>query len=291
MRLALARIGILACGLSLGAAAGGHGNERVGATGRVIAASLAPGEVRRHAVFLREGELLTAAVVDAAGGEYHDPMLGVFAPSDSARPLARDDDGGPGFLPRLALRAAESGWFALAVTGFGDEDFDGGGHGERFRYRLVVAIERDPPRLVERERRRGRSGGADVDLLRLRRGATLVTGRLTPGDDDVFELWLDPGATLTASVFESGRGEFHDPVLRLLDERGRVLAVNDDGGPGRLANLFYAAGSAGRGGRPRPVQLELSGFDPDGAGDAAHAEDFPYQLVISIDRLDVRRGR
>jgi hypothetical protein len=275
MTRTLAPLGILALGLSLAADAGGHGGS-FGAAGRVIAASLAPGEARRHAVFLREGELLTASVRDARGGEYHDPVLGVFAPSDRNRPAARDDDAGPGFLPRLALRAAESGWFVLAVTGFGDEDFDGSGHSERFRYRLVVAIERDPPRLVEREGRR--------DALRLRRGATLVTGRLEPGDRDVFELWLEPGDRLTASVFESGRGEFHDPVLRLRDDRGRVLAANDDGGPGRLANLAFEARS-GRGARPKPVQLELSGFDPDGAGGTAHVEDFAYQLVISLDGL------
>jgi hypothetical protein len=286
MRRKLAPLGILAFGLSLAAAAGGHG-DGFGPAGRVIAASLAPGEVRRHFVFLREGELLTASVQGARGGEYHDPVLGVFAPSDRTRPAARDDDAGPGFLPRLALRAAESGWFVLAVTGFGDEDFDGGGHVEQFRYRLVVAIEGDPPRLVERDGRSSRFGG-DVDLLRLRRGATLVSGRLEPGDRDVFELWLEPGATFTASVFESGRGEFHDPVLRLLDERGRVLAANDDGGPGRLANLAFEA-RAGRGARAKPVRLELSGFDPDGAAGAAHVEDFTYQLVLSIEGQD--RGR
>lgn len=282
MRLATAVCSALAVGLSIAAPAGSKDGGRSAGFGRVIAGALGPGEVRRHLVHLREGELLTASLRDVRGGELHDPVLGVFAPSSAAVPVAADDDGGPGFLPRLALRAAESGWFTLAVTGFGDADFDGSGHRESLRYRLVVAIEADPPRVVEREARPSRwSAGADA--LRLRAGATLVSGRLTPADSDVFELWLDPGATLTASVFESGRGEFHDPVLRLLDERGRVLAQNDDGGPGFLANLAYERPSR-RGWRPLPVRLELAGFDPDGDGAASHVEDFRYQLVISLER-------
>jgi hypothetical protein len=264
------------------APAGSHDRERSGWRGGVIAGALAPGEVRRHRFFVRDGELLTASLRDKQGGEFHDPLLGVFAPSSATQPVAADDDGGPGFLPRLAVRAEESGWFTVAVTGFGDADFDGAGHSEKLRYRLVVAIEADPPRIVERESRWRRHGG-DADTLRLRQGATLVTGRLTPGDADAFELWLDPEATLTASVFESGRGEFHDPVLRLYDERGRLLAENDDGGPGFLANLAFEAKRDRRSGRPIPVRIELSGFDPDAAGAAAHVESFPYQLVISID--------
>ena len=284
MRLAIAACGALAVASALVAVpAGSKDAGRFGGFGRVIAGALAPGEVRRHRVYLREGELLTASLRDTRGAYFRDPLLGVFAPSSATQPVAVDDDGGPGFLPRLALRAAESGWFTLAVTGFGDDDFDGSGHREHLRYRLVVAIEADPPRVVERESRPGRwSSGADA--LRLRAGATLVSGRLTPGDSDVFELWLDPGATLTASVFESGRGEFHDPVLRLRDERGRVLARNDDGGPGFLANLAFES-PARRARRPMPVRLELAGFDPDGAGASAHVEDFSYQLVISIEHF------
>lgn len=284
MRRVAATSGVLALALLIAAPAGSRSGDRSAGFGRVIAGALGPGEVRRHRVFLREGELLTASLRDLRGGELHDPLLGVFAPSDPIRPVAADDDGGPGFLPRLTLRAAESGWYTLAVTGFGDDDFDGGGHQEELRYRLVVAIEHDPPRVVEREAGPGRSV-ARPDALRLRGGATLVSGRLTPGDRDVFELWLDPGATLTASVFESGRGEFHDPVLRLFDDRGRLLVENDDGGPGFLANLVFDAGERPRGSRPVPLRLELAGFDSDGAGGGAHREDFDYQLVISIERF------
>ncbi|MGH7289516.1 MAG: hypothetical protein ACREI8_16010 [Myxococcota bacterium] len=257
--------------------------ERRGQHGFVLAGSLEPGEVDLYAVRLRAGELLTLSLRDAEGGEFHDPLIGVFAPSQQVQPLALDDDGGPGFLPRLALRAPRSGVFTVAVTGFGDDDFDGSGHSERLGYRLVVGLESDPPQLVERE-----AGGRrpSADLLRLRRGAAVVSGRLAPGDSDVFELWLDADATLTASVFEPGGGAFHDPVLRLRDTRGQLLAENDDGGPGFLANLAFEAKQGGPGRRPIPVLLELTGFDPDDAGAAAHVEDFSYQLVISLDHFE-----
>jgi len=280
----------------------GHGRN-----GFVAVGALEPGDVDHFDVRLRAGEVLTASLRDADGGELHDPVLGVFAPgcrlrSPSARCagrnevgprcaidpcpgtlIAEDDDGGPGFLPRLALRAGESGVFRVAVSGFGDDDFDGVGHEESLRYRLVVAVESDPPKLVEREEgARGRS----TDALRLRRGAAVVSGRLAPGDADVFEIWLDADAQLTASVFESEAGEFHDPVLRLRDSRGGLLAENDDAGPGFLANLAFDARGEGRGRRPVPVLLELTGFDPDAAGAATHVEDFVYQLVISVDHLE-----
>ena len=261
------------------AALGAPGFERAGRHGVVIAGTLAPAAVTRHGVRLREGELLTVSLQDADGGELADPLLGVFAPSDPGEPVAADDDGGPGFLPRLALRAAESGLFTIAVSGFGDDDFDGSGHREQVAYRLVVAIESDPALLVEGER------GRPLDTLPLRRGAALVSGSLTPGDVDAFELSLDAGASLTASIFEPDGGEFHDPVLRLVDDAGRVLAANDDGGPGFLANLAFETPATGRARRPVTLRVEVDGFDPDGEGPLAHAEDFSYQLVISIDRL------
>jgi hypothetical protein len=248
----------------------------------VAVGTLDPGDVDHFDVRLRKGEVLTVSLRDADGGEFNDPMLGVFPPSSRLTPIAVDDDGGPGFLPRLALSAGQSGVYQVAVTGFGDGDFDGAGHEEQLRYRLVVAVESDPPKLVEREEgKRGRK----TDALRLQRGAAVVSGRLAPGDSDVFEIWLDSDALLTASVFESESGAFHDPVLRLRDMGGRLLAENDDGGPGFLANLAYDADGKRRR-KPSPVLLELTGFDPDATGAATHVEDFSYQLVISVDHLD-----
>lgn len=283
MKTRLVWLAALASAALAPALADGKDGEKKGRHGFVAAGRLEPGDVDHFDVRLRKGEVLTVSLRDAEGGEFHDPVLGVFAPSSRSTPIAVDDDGGPGFLPRLALRAGQSGDFRVAVTGFGDDDFDGEGHAERLRYRLVVAVESDPPKLEEREEgKRGRK----TDALRLQRGAAVVSGRLVPGDADVFEIWLDADALLTASVFEAAGGEFHDPVLRLRDTRGQLLAENDDGGPGFLANLAFDAGGNRRGRKPSPVLLELSGFDPDGAGAATHVEDFTYQLVISVDHLD-----
>jgi len=249
--------------------------------GVVLEGRLRPGDVDRYALRLRRGDVLTVSLHEQDAGEFHDPVLGVFAPSDREKPVAQSDDDGPGFLPRLAVRAEESGTWVVAVTGFGDDDFDGEGHAERFRYELVVASQGQRPALVEREGREGNDSLDDADALRLRRGVAILEGDLAPGDVDVFELWVDPRDTLTASVFDESGGEFHDSVLRLRDRKGRELARSDDGGPGFLSNLDYAQRKS-RGDRAVKVFVELTGFDGDPDDARPHPEDFGYQLVISV---------
>jgi hypothetical protein len=248
--------------------------------GVVLEGRLRPGEVDRYGFRLRRGDVLTVSLHEKGAGEFHDPLLGVFAPSDRKKAAAQSDDDGPGFLPRLAVEADESGTWLVAVTGFGDGDFDGEGHVERLRYELVVASQGQRPELVEREGRKGNDSLDDADPLRLRRGVAILQGELAPGDVDVFELWVDPRDTLTASVFDAAGGEFHDSVLRLRDRKGRELAQSDDGGPGFLSNLGY--GRKNRDGRPEKVFVELTGFDGDPEDERPHPEDFGYQLVISV---------
>lgn len=254
--------------------------ERFGRSGVVLTGRLVPGDADRFFFRLREGEILTAALLDGENGEFHDPVLAVFGPGDDA-PVARSDDGGPGFLPRLALRADRAGVWKVVVTGFGDADFDGSGHEERLRYELVLAAQGDPPHRTESE---GNDGAAQADRLRLHFGAAAVSGRLERGDVDVYELWLDRRAKLTASVFDLEAGAFHDAVLRLRDRSGTLLAENDDGGPGFLPNLSFEPPRGSRGWRPFPVYLEVRGFDPDPADARPHPEDFAYELVVSLDR-------
>jgi hypothetical protein len=260
----------------------GHDERSRGSSdGVVLAGSLRPGDVDRYGFRLRRGDVLTVSLHEKDAGEFHDPVLGVFAPSDRSQPAARSDDDGPGFLPRLAVEVDESGTWVVAVSGFGDGDFDGEGHVERFRYELVVASQGERPELVEREGREGNDSLDDADALRLRRGVAILQGELTPGDVDVFELWVDPRDALTASVFDAAGGEFHDSVLRLRDRKGRELARNDDGGPGFLSNLGTGE-RRGRDGRPVKVFVELTGFDGDPGDERPHPEDFGYQLVISV---------
>lgn len=260
-------------------------DERPGRSGFVAAGRLAPGDVDRFSFRLRRGAVLTAALLDGEGGEFHDPVLGVFGPGD-AEPVALDDDGGPGFLPRLALRAGEGGVFTLAVSGFGDSDFDGSGHEERLRYRLVVAARTDSSHQVESEG--GRRGQNDslrgADLVRLASGTAIVSGRMERGDVDIFEVWMDRDSTLTASVYDEAAGEYHDAVLRLRDRDGKLLAENDDGGPGFLPNLVFSPSQRKHARRSFPVYVELTGLDPDPSDPRPHREEFRYELVLSKDR-------
>lgn len=236
----------------------------------LLAGRLTPGEADRYLVRIRAGEWLTAAVLTRDQGELADPTLAALAPGASS-PSAQSDDGGPGFLPRLAMQASTGGLLRLVVSGFGDADFDGSGHEEQFHYRLVVSVHPDGP---------GSDGGwpdlAKWPLL----GARPKGGQLTRGETDVFELTLLPGTLLHAAVFAEGSGEFDDVVLRLFDADGALLAQNDDAGPGFLANLSYREPRDFRR-RPARVSLELTGFDPEPADAAPHPEQLDYLLVLS----------
>lgn len=100
---------------------------------------LAADDVDYFLVNLIEGKLATASIFDFTPGDNfdNDSLLGVFAPDGTL--FAVDDDGGPGFLSSIAFFPTESGAWAFAVSGFGDDDFDGS-HGEAFEYRLVLSI-------------------------------------------------------------------------------------------------------------------------------------------------------
>jgi hypothetical protein len=259
-----------------------------GADGAVFSGRLLPGAVDRFFIKLHEGDVLEAAVYDDALGEFNDPMLGVFRPSDATMPAAQNDDGGPGYLPRLSVRADESGLWTVAVTGFGDADFDGSGHVEDFGYRLVVGERSSGHRSDERND--PRSGHRAVTSLPLPHGTAVVAGTLVPGDVDVYEVRVKPGALLTASVFDEEGGEFNDSVLDLEDADGHPLAHDDDGGPGFLSNVLFRAPDTNKK-KAVPVRVRLSGFDPDPHDARPHPESFAYRLLISLDTLDAQGSR
>jgi hypothetical protein len=284
MRIGIAALTALAVSLSLSGSAAAHLFPHGGV---VLSGRLRPGDVDRFTFRLSEGEILTASLYDGESGEFNDALLGVFSPGPTPTLFARSDDDGPGFMPRLAVRADERGLWTVAVTGFGDDAFTGAGHTQDFSYQLVVAIADSPPRLIEREDRGGNDTVRSADRVPLAGGAAIVSGELVPGDVDVFEVWVPPGSTLTASVFDDARGEFNDSLLRLRDSDGTVLAEDDDGGPGFLSNLAYEVPEAETRRRvraPVPIYVELTGFDPVGSDARPHRESFSYQLVVSTDR-------
>ena len=104
-----------------------------------IEGTLAAKDVDFYMFDLSEGDFATASVFDFTPGDPfdNDSILGVFSPDGSL--FAFDDDGGPGFLSAIAWVADESGAWAVALSGFGDDDFVGD-HGEEFDYRMVLSI-------------------------------------------------------------------------------------------------------------------------------------------------------
>lgn len=105
-----------------------------------IDGSLAPGDVDYFSFDLNAGDFVAAAVYDFTpddGGD-NDSLLGVFGPGGVF--FDSDDDDGPGLLSAIHLFADSDGIWSIAVSGFGDSDFNGSGHDENFDYKFVFAI-------------------------------------------------------------------------------------------------------------------------------------------------------
>lgn len=249
------------------------------ADGVVARGRLVPGDVDHFAFAARAGDVLMVSISERDRGAFADPVLGLAGPGDAAAsPL--DDDGGPGFLARSNILLDRTGIWTLAVAGFGDDELDGGDHEESFAYDLVVAVAARPPVLAEHDVRGGNDslrGAQTVPLLPQR--VAVIEGRLVPGDADHFLLPLPPHALLTASLYDDEGGAFHDSRLELRDLAGRLLAADDDSGPGFLSNLALDTGRV-----KGPVVVRVSGFDPFPADAIGHEEDFAYRLVVSARR-------
>lgn len=266
-----------------------HEGRSLGARGSGVLAvgELGPGDVDHYRFRVRRGQVVTAALRDDTGGELADGVMAVFGPTGGA-PLARVDDVSTNLAPRLALHAERGGWYTVAVSGFGDEDVDGGDHAEHFAYRLSVAVSGRGAGLHESDHA-GRNDdprhpdpaflGAQLVL----RGAAVLQGSLGPGDVDHFWLPAVRGSVLTASVYDTRSGERNDSVLRLLERDGEELARDDDAGPGFLSRIVHPVEDGGL------LVLALDGFDDEPDDMAPHAQDFHYRLVVTVeDDLDGR---
>lgn len=241
---------------------------------------LAPGDVDHFSFEAHAGDVLTLALRDDGQGEVADAVVAVYGPAGD-EPLAFVDDVGRSLSPRLSVPVATSGLHTIAVSGFGDSLLDGGGHRERFAYRLAVTRSHE---LVEYDRR-GRNDDPRWPSLQLLhraqlrpRGVAAVAGSLTPGDVDHYLVPLVPHAVVTATIYDDADGEFNDPVLVLMDRDQEVLARDDDAGPGRLPRIVYRAGDA-----PGVALLAVDGYDADGDPSTPHEEDFDYRLVVSVE--------
>lgn len=102
-----------------------------------VEGSLTAANVDFYAVNLPANTLVTFDVRDATG--QLDTYIGAFRPDGTLHDF--DDDDGPGLNSALVFNTgANAGAWRLAVTGFGDPDFNGSGHSQNGAYRLVASI-------------------------------------------------------------------------------------------------------------------------------------------------------
>ena len=259
----------------------------------VVTGALAAGDTDFYAVELSAGQLLMVGIFDDRGGELTDTRLGVFfeplAQDDpSVPPVASNDDGGPGFLSRLAVPIDQSGVWKIGVTGFRDTDFTGAHLEARdgpVSYRLVIAVATSPPARVESDLSGGSNNSlATADLLPA--GGALIRGSLAPGDVDFYALDVADGDDVTVSLFDlqsnafaGAGGERNDTRIAWFDANGAAVAngANDDGGPGFLSNLETHV-PTGKGGR---WHLAVSGYrDTSFVGNHLDGP-FDYELAVA----------
>jgi hypothetical protein len=249
----------------------------------LLRGSLAAGDVDFYALQLSAGQLLLIGAFDGAGGELTDTRIGVFFESPTSSgpgdPEAENDDGGPGFLSRMAVPITQSGTWKIGVTGFRDVAYTGNhleARGGPIAYRLAVAVTTATPSRVETEPANDAAASGDL----LPPGGGVLRGALAPGDVDWARLELAAGEDLTVSLFDlrpgpvSPAGELTDTRLALLDASGTPLAADDDGGPGFLSNLFRTPGV----GQHRIGVTGFRDFDFDGNHLTGPAD---YALVVA----------
>lgn len=98
--------------------------------------ALVAGDVDYYSFTARAGDIVTVESASLIGG--FDTLLALF--SDTATLVFFDDDDSVGVQSALYFLAPYSGTYTIAVSGFGDSDFNGSGHTEEGNYALVVSV-------------------------------------------------------------------------------------------------------------------------------------------------------
>lgn len=88
---------------------------------------------------LTAGDRVGLSIFDfTADDDDNDSLLGIFAPDGTL--FDSDDDDGIGLLSMYQFEVPTTGRWAFAVSGFGDDDFNGLGHDENYDYKLGFVI-------------------------------------------------------------------------------------------------------------------------------------------------------
>jgi hypothetical protein len=278
-RARLPRSAALAAALLAAGGAGAEPAEPVALSGPLAAVegTLAPLDVDVYTISVAAGARLFVGLFDERDGAFLDTRLAIR----QGAVLASDDDGGDGFLSRLAIEASAGGSYEIVVSGFRDEDLAGahaeGAPGEA-PYRLVVAVA--GPAGSESE---PNDAAADADPIAA--GGGVVLGRLDPLDVDRYALPVGAGDTVAAALFElaagggaplANGGELADSRLGLFAGASTPFAEDDDGGPGLLSNLARSAPSGAS-----SVELAVTGFRDAGYAGVHPEGPFDYALVVA----------
>jgi len=127
------------------------------AAGALVGGRIELADVDYYSIEVEEGDRLLVAVYvlrdgafEPAGGELHDPVVGLFDPLGVPAAAGASDDGHLGFDPGLAFTvpASQGGKWSLAVSGYADSAFDGTHAEGPFDYLLLVARERACPNVT-----------------------------------------------------------------------------------------------------------------------------------------------
>lgn len=264
----------------------------------VVTGDLTEGDVDFFALNLTAGQLLLVGLFDDSRGEHNDTRLGVFfeplSQNDpSVPPVAVDDDGGPGFLSRLAVPITQTGIWKVGVTGFRDTLFQGAhleGRDGPVHYQLILSVATNPAARAESQ-----TNNTPAQADSLPTGGAVLQAHLQPTDVDFFALNVADADRLTVSlfdlqagVFNSARGEVNDTRIQLFDSNGLPVSGgdNDDGGPGFLSNVAVTV-PPGAGGH---WTVGVTGYRDFGFTGAHLAGPFDYELIVAtssaVERCD-----
>lgn len=259
--------------------------------------ALEPNDDFGSATVLAAGVLSVTDDLRGAEGDFPDTLLGAFDDDSFLNLIESDDDSsvfGDGFASGLSdIPVNPDGSIYLAVTGFPDDDFDGG-HVEEGEFELDLLIEL-----------------ADGTLTNVTEFASIVPGAVNQfsfsdpafiggsffadidntvsdpdftADLDLVDFWvftgLVPGEEFSAEV-SSSLGSNLDTVLGRVSESGNIIDFDDDGGDNLFSLLTGIVPASGE------LALAVTGFPsadfsilPDDFGNL-HAEVGPYTLTVT----------
>lgn len=177
------------------------------------------------------------------GGTGSDPLLDPYArlidPGGNVR--ARNNNSGPGNAARIVYTAATGGTYHVQINEAGKDAI-----GDY----VITALS---------------NSADDYPANASTTGVVEVGGTAgsieTSGDADWLKVVMIEGQTYQIDVGGTGGNPLVDPYARLIDPGGTVRAQNNNGGPGKAAQIVYTAGASGT------YHLQVNEAGNDAAGD------------------------